>query len=408
LLSYQPNNSQNINASAPSGRLRLQLIRPLLILVVGLLTTSVGFSSYAAESSEQKKTEAQKELKELQTKIKALQNNLSTKRKQQSTALKRLRSAEKQIATASKILKSTVGQLTKKERELTKLRKQQLTLEADKKTQKSALAEQLRSAYMNGQQEYLKLLLNQQEPDELGRTLVYYDYMNKARGKQVRELQQTLSRLKNIDLAIQKEIQELNILKKSKEDETKRLTQLKNKRKKLVDQLAKEIASKSDELTELEINAQELQQLIDSVRETIEKMDFSQPLEGLKKLKGKLRWPTKGKRLRNYGAMKDGQRSKGVLIGGEEGKEINAIHHGRVVYADWLRGFGLLMIVDHGNGYMSLYGYNQALYKEVGDWVEAREAIATLGQSGGQQQPALYFELRHQGKPVNPRRWFKR
>ncbi len=382
---------------------------PLFLLSIGLLVIALSSGELLAQQSDDvKKQAAQKELKELQSKIKNLQSTLSKKRKQQSTALKGLRAAEKQIATASKILKSTIGQLNKKEAELKKLRRQQVTLEADKATQKKALAEQLRSAYMNGQQEYLKLLLNQQEPDQLGRTLVYYDYMNKARGKQVHELQQTLSRLKNIDLAIQNEIRELNILKKSKEDETKRLTRLKLKRKRLVDQLAKEIASKSDELTELEVNAQELQQLIDSVRETIEKMDFSQPLEGLRKLRGKLRWPTQGKRIRNYGESKDGQRSKGVLIAGNEGKEINAIHHGRVVYADWLRGFGLLMIVDHGKGYMSLYGYNQALYKEVGDWVEAREAIATLGQSGGQKQPALYFELRHQGKPINPKRWFRR
>ena len=143
------------------------------------------------------------------------------------------------------------------------------------------------------------------------------------------------------------------------------------------------------------------------MRETIEQMDFSQPLEGLKSIKGRLIWPTKGKTLRSYGSRYNGQRSSGILISGKEGNEINAIHHGRVVYADWLRGFGLLLIIDHGKGYMSLYGYNQALYKEVGDWVEADEAIATLGQSGGQNQPALYFELRHQGKPINPKRWFR-
>ena len=137
-------------------------------------------------------------------------------------------------------------------------------------------------------------------------------------------------------------------------------------------------------------------------------MDFTQPLEGLKKLKGRLSWPSRGKQIRRYGSLNQGQRSTGVLIAGTEGNDINSIHHGRVVYSDWLRGFGLLLIIDHGKGYMSLYGYNQALYKDVGDWVEANETIATLGQSGGQKQPALYFELRHQGKPVNPRRWFNR
>ncbi len=360
-----------------------------------------------AEPSDSEKQAAKQELQQLKGKIKKLQSSLSKKRKQQSSALKKLRSSEKKIATASKILRSTLRQLSKKERELKKLHKKQKNLEADKKIQKQALAEQLRSAYINGKQEYLKLLLNQQEPDELGRMLVYYDYMNKARSKQVKQLQTTLSELRNIDLAIQKEIRKLNLLRQSKESETKQLKKLKRKRKQLVDALGKEIATKSDELTELEINAQELQQLIDSVRETIEEMDFSQPLEGLKRLKGKLHWPSKGKQIKRYGSLNQGQRSSGVLIAGKEGNDINAIHHGRVVYSDWLRGFGLLLIVDHGKGYMSLYGYNQALYKDVGDWVEANEAIATLGQSGGQKQPALYFELRHQGKPVNPKKWFK-
>ena len=351
--------------------------------------------------------EAKQQLKKLKVKIKNLQSSLGKTQKKQSSALKELRRAEKQIATASKILRSTLSQLKTKQKELLNLRRQQTGLEANRRLQKEALAEQLKSAYINGKQEYLKLLLNQQNPEKLGRMLVYYDYMNKARSKQVKALQSTLKSLSNIDSKISTEIRELNILKQSKEGETKRLIKLQGKRKALVAKLTKEIAFKNDELTELEINAQELQQLIDSVRETIENMDFSQPLEGLKKLKGKLKWPTAGKQIRRFGSTNQGQKSSGVLISAKEGSEINSIHHGRVVYSDWLRGFGLLMILDHGKGYMSLYGYNQSLYKEVGDWVEAGEAVATLGQSGGQKVPGLYFELRYQGKPVNPKRWFK-
>ena len=378
-----------------------------VLLFGGLIFSWSHLCSGVETDAESEKQAAKAELKQLQEKIKTLQSTLSNKRNQQSSALKKLRRSEKQIATASKILRATISQLANKNNALTKLRKKQRTLEQEKTSQKEALAEQLRSAYMNGKQEYLKLLLNQQDPDELGRMLVYYDYMNKARTEQVNQLQTTLNELKNIDLAIQKEIRELEVLKKSKETETKQLNSLKRKRKEIVDRLGKEIESNSERLTELEISAQELQQLIDSVRETIEKMDFSQPLEGLKSIKGRLIWPTKGKTLRSYGSRYNGQRSSGILISGKEGNEISAIHHGRVVYADWLRGFGLLLIIDHGKGYMSLYGYNQALYKEVGDWVEADEAIATLGQSGGQNQPALYFELRHQGKPINPKRWFR-
>jgi len=359
------------------------------------------------QSIEQEKEAAKIELEQLKGKIKSLQSNLASKQKQQSSAVKKLRSSEKKIATASKILRNTNSQLKRKEKQLKQLKNKQGNLQKDKGRQKKLLAEQLRSAYMNGKQEYLQLLLNQQDPEKLGRMLVYYDYMNKARSKQVNELQKTLEDLKIVDLEIQKEIQGLEVLQQSKKEETKQLLSLKKKREKLIASLTKEISSTSDQLTELEINAQQLQQLIDSVQETIEEMDFSQPLEGIKSLRGKLKWPTRGKQLRKFASTNQGQRSTGVLIGGREGSEVEAIHHGRVVYADWLRGFGLLLILDHGKGYMSLYGYNQALYKDVGDWVEAGEAISTLGQSGGQKQPALYFELRHQGKAINPNKWLK-
>jgi len=347
------------------------------------------------------------ELSQLKGKIKSLQKSLSKTQKKQSIALKQLRSTEKKIATASKILRSTLHQLQQKQRELTRLHKKLTRLEQDKAIQKEALADQLRSAYMNGKQEYLKLLLNQQDPDELGRMLVYYDYMNKARSQQVKALQSTLSELNSVDKKIKLEIDGLSILKRSKESETRSLIKLQSKRQSLVKKLSNEITLKSDELTELEINAQELQQLIDSVRDTIDAMDFSQPLEGLKKIKGRLHWPAKGKQIVSYGSVDRGQKSSGVLIASKQGSEISAIHHGRVVYSDWLRGFGLLLILDHGKGYMSLYGHNESLYKDVGDWVEAQEAVATLGQSGGRNSPALYFELRYQGKPINPKKWFK-
>ncbi len=361
----------------------------------------------SAQSSDSGKKAAKQELQELRNKIKSLQSVLSKKRSAQSIAVKKLRKTEKKIATASKILRSTIQQLKRKKTELKRLNRLQKSLKADEKIQKQALANQLRSAYMNGKQEYLKLLLNQQDPDKLGRMLVYYDYMNKARSKQVKKLQKTLTEMRTIDQKITKEIDKLNLLQKSKQVETRQLKKLKNNRKKIVDSLGKEIKLKNNELTDLEINAKELQILIDSVRKTIETMDFSQPLEGLKHLKGKLKWPVKGKHVKKYGSINQGQRSSGILISGKEGREISTIYHGRIVYADWLKGFGLLVIIDHGKGYMSLYGYNQALYKDVGDWTENREAIATLGQSGGQRSPALYFELRYQGKPVNPNKWFR-
>ncbi len=382
----------------------VKLRRIFLVLLVFLITTN---TMSASDAEKKKKEKAQKELLQLQGEIKNLQKNLKTKQKQQSKAVTDLQNAEKQIATASKILRSTKRQLNKKERELKKSRQQQANLENNKNQQKKALASQIKSAFISGRQEYLKMLLNQQDPEALGRMLVYYDYMNKARSEKVLKLQQTLIELENIEKTISREIVELSLLKKSNEEESERLEALKSKRKKLVASLGKEIASKSQKLTELEVNASELQELIDSVQQAISSIDFAQPLEGLNSVKGRLNWPASGNRSQSYGTqLTQGLTSNGIIISAPEGNNVNSVYYGRIVYADWLRGFGLLVIIDHGKGYMSLYGYNQALYKQVGDWVETGEPIATIGLSGGQQSSGLYFEMRHNGKPFNPKNWF--
>lgn len=378
----------------------------LLIFLAVIISPSI--QAFSEDQLDDEKEQAKQELLQIKKDIESLQKNLKTKQRQQSKAITRLRNSEKQIATATKILRSTNRQLINKDQELRKLRRQQKNLEANKQQQKAALAAQIKSSFVSGRQEYLKLLLNQEDPEALGRMLVYYDYMNKARTEKVAKLQQTIIDLENVDKAIQQEIIDLNLLKKSKEEETARLKNLKAKRQKLVNALAKEIKTKTAKLSELKVNEKELQELIDSVREALDKIDFTQPLNGLRSLRGKLSRPTSGKTTRRYGSeLAEGLKSNGIIIGSKEGNAVNAIHHGRIVYADWLRGFGLLVIIDHGEGYMSLYGYNQALYKQVGDYVEAGESIATVGQSGGQQSPGLYFELRHQGKPFNPRRWFR-
>lgn len=381
----------------------------LLFLALTLLTFIQGQAVAAALSTrQQEQAKAKQALSQLKKDIEKLQKNLLSKRKQQSKAQSSLKDAEKQIATATKILSSTIRQLNDKEAELVSLRKQQKNLEQNKIRQKQALAAQVKSAYISGRQEYLKMLLNQEDPEALGRMLVYYDYMNRARSEKVQLLQQTLRDLDNIDVAIQSEIKELSLLKETRRAETDRLLKLKDKRKALVEQLSKEIETNSEQLTELEVNAAELQELIESVQVAIDKMDVGQPLTGLSGLKGKISPPARGRVSLRYGSsIAQGLSSNGVVIAANEGSSVNAIHFGRVVYADWLRGFGLLLILDHGEGYMTLYGYNQALYKEVGDWVEAGESIATVGQSGGQKQPGLYFEMRHQGKTFNPQHWFR-
>ncbi len=183
---------------------------------------------------------------------------------------------------------------------------------------------------------------------------------------------------------------------------------LKEKRKKEVAALKRSISTQGKQLSNLRENEEELEVLLKQMQKALAEIIQQQNLDGLGKVKGKLAWPLKGRLLLNYGErINQGIRSNGIRISGREGQEIAAVHHGRVVFSDWLRGFGLLVILDHGKGYMSLYGNNQSLYKDVGDWVEAGELIATVGQSGGQRTPGVYFEIRYQGKASNPMRWIK-
>jgi len=154
----------------------------------------------------------------------------------------------------------------------------------------------------------------------------------------------------------------------------------------------------------------QLERLLDAVEQSIANLEIPSDYRPFHKLKGKLHWPTKGKISKRFGSSRSGSnlRWQGVTLTAKEGSEVNAIHHGRVVFADWFRGSGLLIIIDHGDGYMSLYGHNQSLLIEPGDWVTVGEQIATVGNSGGKKHAGLYFEIRHKGQPTDPRHWCKR
>ncbi len=364
-------------------------------------------SSLWLQASE-KKEQAEKELQEVKEKIQSVQRKLSSQRKEYNSATQSLRKTEKRINSAAKILRATQNQISREEKKLASNKVQEKELQKQKVKHQAVLAQQLRSAYSTGRQEYLKLLLNQEHPEKLGRILSYYDYLNRARTDSIKELGETIVELAQVREDIQTAIKELAVLEASQKKEQKRLFSLKEQRKKEVAQLAKSIASQDKKLLNLRENEEELESLLQQMQRALREIFKQQNLEGLAKVKGKLAWPIKGRLSLNYGErINQGIRSNGIRISTSEGKEVAAVFHGRVIFSDWLRGFGLLVIVDHGKGYMSLYGNNQSLFKEVGDWVEAGEMIATVGQSGGKQSPGLYFEIRHQGKARNPMQWIR-
>ena len=193
------------------------------------------------------------------------------------------------------------------------------------------------------------------------------------------------------------------ILKVNQQQQEHSLSKNKNKRSKTLASLSKKLLSSKQKLAKLKAEEANLtaalQKLTVLIRAEID-------LIGLSKLKRRLSWPVKGRILRSFGSRKQGYlKWKGVLLGAPIGRQVQTIHNGTILFSDWLKGYGLLIVIDHGNGYMSLYAHNQALLKSVGDRVETGEAIALVGQSGGQDQAGLYFEIRHQGKAVNPKLW---
>ncbi len=362
-----------------------------------------------ASSTYADKKKAEQELQELKKAIQAVQTELNNNRKLQSKAEKSLVIADKALARASKALNQTNQAIKTNRHKLKQLEIEQQQKRTDSRVQKKLLASQLRSAYVSGNEEYIKLLLNQEDPAKVTRILKYYDYLNKARINDIKSLQRTLLRLNQIGIEITDKISQLEQLSLKQKQQQKNKQALKQQQQIALASLKKEYSNNNQRLSKLKRNELELQKLLAQLEQTLKNFSPPQSLNGLAKFKKKLNWPIKGSVLHKFGSTKlgDSLRWNGIIISGREGKQVQAISQGRVVFSDWLRGFGLMTIIDHGQGYLSLYGHNQTLLKNAGDFVEAGEPVATIGQSGGFSQTGLYFEIRYKGKPQNPLSWIR-
>ncbi len=385
----------------------MPVIRQLMLSATCALgVTVLGLSVTQALHAESSKNE--KALSQVRSRIEALRKDIEKTQTRHDTVRTELRDIERQISKMLGVLKRLNQNLAEQQRKLAALHQQGNTLKAELATQHHLLARQVEAAFMIGRQEYVKLLLNQEDPAVVGRTMTYYDYFNRARAKRIAATKVTLQKLQSVEQAINAQTQVLNDTKQQQLDKKAALQKSSQERAIVVAKLHKQLVSKSQELQRLVEDERRLQDLVSRLDQAIpDILTAPGSHKPFSQLRGRLIWPTRGKLLVSFGTRRAGSRLKwsGVLIRANEGREVHAISHGRVAYADWLRGYGLLMIIDHGNGYMSLYGHNQALYKETGEWVEAGEVIASVGKSGGQTQAGLYFEIRHNGKPTDPARW---
>lgn len=344
-------------------------------------------------------------LSKVQQQIVEQEKSIKQTSNKRSSLENQLRNDDISIAKIVKAMIKTQDDFEDTQQTLKELAQEKITLTHKKQQQEKVLAQQLRAAYTSGHHDYIKLLLNQQSPASVERTVTYYKYLNDARIKEIDQFQIVLSDLLAVTTQHQEQAKKLNLIKQQQAEQKVVFQNTKQERKNTIRALNKELLGSKQLLAQL---VAEEQNLVVALQRIAALAQQSAELIGLKKLKRKLSWPVKGKISHSFGSRKQGYlKWKGILLAAPVGKQVKAIHNGTVLFSDWLKGYGLVTVLDHGAGYMSLYGYNQALLKSVGDRVETGEPIALVGQSGGQSQSGLYFEIRSDGQAVNPKAWFK-
>ena len=347
------------------------------------------------------------DLKRVKQRIEALQRTVWEDVARRDTLAAKLRESEEQVAAASRRLDEVRGRIGESDRRIADLEQQRREQEARLEGQRDELAAALRAAYVTGKEEHLKLLLSQKDPAALGRMLVYYSYFGQARAGRIAEIEDAVGRIAELTAEEKVERERLAALEQERERELTGRDEARRQREQALAATQGSIKSNKDAIARLKREAQALEKLVADLRRALEQAPApaGHPFE---KVRGKLPWPVPGRIVAGYGqARGGGLKGNGVLIATERGTEVRAPYAGRVVYSDWLPGLGLLLIIDHGGGYMTLYGHNEQLYKGVGEPVVAGEVIATVGDSGGQAKPELYLEVRKGTAAQDPRRWFR-
>ena len=320
----------------------------------------------------------------------------------------KLATAEKEIGALARKLQALDELLQVQQQERHRLQSQQKHLLDKLHQERSALARQIRSAYLMGRQERLRILLNQQQPETVARVMAYYDYLAMARARSMEEINHQLQQLQQLQEELTRQEKLLEQTRSRQLAEQQSLEKAQLTRRNTIEALSVQLEKSGQQLAQLQRDERRLNELISGLQQALRDMEIPQQ-KSFNQKKGLLAWPAKGRISASFGSAKiEDMRWDGVVISAPEGQPVRSVHSGRVAYADWLRGFGLLLIIDHGDDYMTLYGFNQSLFKETGDWVEPGEVIALVGNSGGQRRAGLYFGIRYKGKAKNPKAWCKK
>lgn len=378
----------------------------LLALLLGCTALPVLAQETAAPVSPEQQ-EREQRLQAIKLQITTLKATLEGQQRAGDATRNRLRELDLKVAESARALIELAQQVEQVRQQIEALQIEEAQLLERLDGERTALAQLLRSAYAVGQLAHLKLALSQDRVGRIGRLLVYHDYFNRARIEAIEALRQSLARLAQVRGELDRNRLQLEKLGAEEQSRSVALAAERAQRQTFLSTLANDIRSGSTRLEALEADRLQLEQLLSQLGDVLADLPAELARQSFANLRGRLLAPLPGAWQRRFGErLEDGRSAAGISIRGEEGAAVQAISYGRVAFSDWLRGFGMLLIVDHGDGWMSLYGHCETLLKSEGDWVQAGEVLATVGSSGGQGQPALHFELRRKSVPVDPAGWF--
>lgn len=422
-----------INTITRAVKLRKLSVRPLFY--ASALSAGVLLCAFSAHADERD------QLKSIQADIAAKERAVRQQQQQRATLLAQLKAQEQAIAVAARQLRETQNSLAQLNAQIAEMNAALAKLEKQRAAQERSLAAQLDAAFRQGEHTGIQLILSGEESQRGQRLQAYFGYLNQARQETIAQLKQTREEVDSQKAELEDKQSEQQTLLYEQRAQQAKLEQARNERQKTLSGLESSIQQGQQQLGEMRANesrlrnsiaraeaaakaraereAREAQAVRDKQQDASRKGSTYKPTESEKSLmsrtgglgspRGQAFWPVRGPTLHSYGEQLQGElRWKGMVIGASEGTEVKAIADGRVILADWLQGYGLVVVVEHGKGDMSLYGYNQSALVSVGTQVRAGQPIALVGSSGGQGRPALYFEIRRQGQAVNPQPWLGR
>ncbi|MGB1091692.1 MAG: murein hydrolase activator EnvC family protein [Oceanobacter sp.] len=349
-------------------------------------------------------------LEALKAEIAQLKQALDNTSKEFDRLSQSVKNTDKEISDLTRQVDKTRRLLQEEQARLKKLQQDRTRLDELQARYRAQLANQIRAAYRLQDNSSIKVLLSQQDAQLAQRMMTWFGYFNRTRSEQIGETLAELDQLNNIEKHIREQQQALQATRQRLERQNRQLAQKRQQQETLLAQLAQQKQSEATRLKEKVQDRLRLEQLVKEVRTLVETSERQIDSRPIRSLKGKLQPPVKGPIRAAFGnKIKNGMGEwHGWLIGAPSGSDVKAIHHGRVVFSDWMKGFGMLMLIDHGDNYLTLYAHNQALFYDVGAWVNQGDLIASVGRSGGQSQSGLYFEIRYKGQPQDPAAWLSR